>query len=380
MNIARHELGFFLVRQGLCRCVFRPRGGEDFPIMALPLSDGRMLSDEVLEAFRLRALHAHELGYTEAQIAELFGVTRETVSRWVVAYRQGGLDALPQDRTGRPQGSGRLLSDEQAQHLQQLLDHHSPQDLGIAAPLWSRRAVGELILREYDVDLPVRPVGAYLHRWGYTPKRPRRHSRDQDPEEVREWLEEIYPAIEEQAAAEGGTIFWCDETGVAADQQPGRGYARIGSASTQEVPDSHVRVNMISAISNEGAVRFMTYTETMTAGLFIQFLERLLKGVPGKIFLVVDWLRAHEAKEVEEWWLAHEERIELCFLPRYSPERNADEYLNNDVKGQLKGEILPGSKPELRSRILTVMQRLLHLPRHVRNYFEHPCVQYAAAL
>ncbi len=65
--------------------------------------------------------------------------------------------------------------------------------------------------------MPVRPVGAYLHRWGYTAKRPRRHSRDQDPEEIREWLEDIYPEIEERAVAEGATSPWCDETGLAAD-------------------------------------------------------------------------------------------------------------------------------------------------------------------
>jgi hypothetical protein len=121
----------------------------------------------------------------------------------------------------------------------------------------------------------------------------------------------------------------------------------------------------------------MTYTETMTAELFITFLERLLASVPGKIFLIVDWLRAHEAKKVEEWWWAHEERIELCFLPPYSPELNADEYLNNDLKSQVHAEGMAGSKPELRSRILQVMQRLLHLPSHIRNYFEHPCMRYA---
>ncbi len=147
-----------------------------------------------------------------------------------------------------------------------------------------------------------------------------------------------------------------------------------------EVPDSHIRVNRISTITNEGAVRFMTYTETMTAALFITFLERLLRSTLGKILLLVDWLRAHEAKVVEEWWLAHEDQIELSFLPPHAPELNADEYLNNEVKGQVNAEGLPGSKPELRSRILRVMQRLLHLPAHVRNYFEHPCIQYAAAL
>jgi hypothetical protein len=237
-----------------------------------------------------------------------------------------------------------------------------------------------LIRKEYQIDMPVRTVGAYLRRWGYTPKRPRRHSKKQDPEEVREWLEHAYPGIEERAAEEGATIYWCDETGVAADQHPGLGYAREGQAATVDVPDSHVRINMIATITNEGAVRFMTYADTMTAALFITFLERLLRSTAGKVFLIVDRLKAHEAKAVEEWEQAHVDRIELFFLPRYAPELNADEYLNNDVKGQVNAEGLAESKPELRSRIQAVMQRLVHLPEHVRNYFRHPCIQYAAAL
>jgi hypothetical protein len=83
----------------------------------------------------------------------------------------------------------------------------------------------------------VRTVGAYLKRWGYTAKKPCRHARRQDPEEVRQWLEETYPALERRAGREGAAIFWCDETGVAADEHPARGYAREGTPATLAVPE-----------------------------------------------------------------------------------------------------------------------------------------------
>src|SRR4051794_4052718 len=150
--------------------------------MALSLPDARQLSDEVLEALRLRALRGCELGFTEADIADLLGVSQETVSRWWTAYTTGGLDAIPSDRTGRPEGSGRTLSDEQARRIQDQIDNHSPQELGIPAPLWSRRAVRDLIRQELGIVMPVRTVGESLRRWGYTAKRPRRHARQQDPE------------------------------------------------------------------------------------------------------------------------------------------------------------------------------------------------------
>lgn len=111
-------------------------------------------------------------------------MARETVSRWWTAYQAGGLEALPHDRTGRPPGSGRCLTDPQGQHIQRLLTQHSPEDLGIAAPLWTRAADRELIHKECGVLLAVRTVGKYLARWGFTAKRPGRHARQQDPEEV----------------------------------------------------------------------------------------------------------------------------------------------------------------------------------------------------
>ena len=39
--------------------------------MAIPLPDARELSDDVLEALRLRALHGGELGFTETEVAEI---------------------------------------------------------------------------------------------------------------------------------------------------------------------------------------------------------------------------------------------------------------------------------------------------------------------
>jgi transposase len=348
--------------------------------MALSLPDARQLSDEVLEALRLRALHGCELGFSEADVADLLGVSRETVSRWWTAYAGGGLDAIPGHRTGRPVGSGRTPSDDQARHIQQQIDDHSPEDLGSPAALWTRKAVRDLIRKQCGIEMPVRTVGEHLKRWGYTAEVPRRHAKGQGPEEVREWLEDTYPAIEERAADEGAEIHWCDETGAVADRQPHRGYARTGMPAVMEVPDPHIRMNQIATISNQGEVHFLTYKETMTAALFITFLERLVSETSRKVFLIVDRLKAHEAQAVNDWAAEHRDRIELFFLPRYAPERNPEEYLNNDLKGAINSSGLPGSQEELRTRMERFMSQLRRLPGHVRNYFQHPCVQYAAGI
>ena len=348
--------------------------------MVIPLPDARELSDEVLEALRLRALRGCQLGLTETQVAQILGVARETVSRWWSAYAEHGVQALPHHRTGRPLGSGRVLTDSQAEHIQQLLRTHQPEELGVASPLWTRRAVADLIQREFNLVLAERTVGRYLARWGFTAKRPRRHSRDQAPDEVQEWLEKTYPSIADRAEREGAVIHWCDETGVAADHLPATGYAPRGEPAMIDVPDRHIHTSQISTVTNTGNVRFMTYTETMKAALFLVFLNRLLRSTTGKVFLIVDRLRAHMTPAVQEWVAAHRERIEVFYLPRYAPELNPDEYLNNDLKEEVNKAGLPHDAKEVRSRIQEFMRRLLHLPEHATRYFRHPSVQYASAI
>ena len=346
--------------------------------MAIHLPDARQLSEEALDALRLRALRGIELGYSQVELAELLGVSNETISRWWTAYAADGITALPHGHRGRPPGSGRFLSEQQAQRIRECIDFHSPEQRGIPHALWTRRAVRDLIRREFDIDLAERTVGEYLRRWGYTSKKPARHARRQDPDEVEQWLEEDYPAIEAQAEQEDAEILWTDEVGVAADQHPGCGYAREGERATMEVPGPHIRVNQISAISNEGAVRFMTYTGMLNAALFLVFLKKLIAGATRKILLIADRLQAHKTPEVEAWVAAHREQIEVFYLPAYTPELNPVEYLNNDMKGAVNKASLPEDKGTLATRLLAFMNGIARVPKQVISYFLNPHVKYAA--
>ena len=59
--------------------------------MAISLPDARELSDDVLEALRLRAVRGCQLGFTETELADILGVRRETVCHWWSAYADGVL-------------------------------------------------------------------------------------------------------------------------------------------------------------------------------------------------------------------------------------------------------------------------------------------------
>src|SRR5215470_20382236 len=178
----------------------------------------------------------------------------------------------------RPMGSGRLLDTEQEQGLQQAIETKTPEEFQIASALWTRPAVRDLIRQQTGQRLPIRTVGEYLRRWGYTPQKPVRKAYKQDPQAVAEWLEKTYPDIERRAAEEGGEIHWGDETGVRSTCQHSRGYARPAATPELIVPGSRFSVNMVSTVTNQGKVRWMISTGTMNAALFIVFLTRLIAG------------------------------------------------------------------------------------------------------
>ena len=275
-------------------------------------------------------------------------------------------------------GSGRLLDREQEQGIRQAIETKTAQELEIPSALWTRQAVPELIHQQIGIRLPIRTVGEYLRRWGYTPQKPVRKAYKQDPKAIAEWLEKTYPAIERQAAKEGGEIHWGDETGVRSTCQHSRGYARPGATPELIVPGSRFSVNMVSTVTNQGKVRWMISTGTMNAALFLVFLTRLIAGAATKLFLIVDHLSVHEAAAVDQWLADKTDRIEVFYLPKYAPERNPDEYLNCDLKANINTDGLPKDRQELQGKLRRFMQRLAKLPARIASYFEHKYIEYAA--
>jgi transposase len=203
---------------------------------------------------------------------------------------------------------------------------------------------------------------------------------EQNPAAVRRWLAETYPAIRAQARREGGVVLWLDEMGVRSDAAAGRSWAPVGKTPVIKGTGKRFRVNMISAVSNAGRLRFRLFTGSFTGAVFIDFLGRLLRDGGGrKIHLIVDGHPVHRAKAVSAWVGRHADRIELHFLPGYSPELNPVELLNHDVKANAAGRRRPRSAGELRAELHGYLRRRQRQPQVLVRFFDHPSTRYAAA-
>lgn len=340
--------------------------------------DARKLPASAQEEKRKQAVRLRKKGLGHKEIAELVGVHSLTVGRWLQRYQRQGMAALKSKPRGRPSGAGRSLTLEQEKLIQKLITDKTPDQLKLAYALWTRQSVKEVIEQETGVKLAIRTVGKYLSLWGFTPQKPLKKAYEQNPEQVRRWLEEEYPAIKAQAKREDAEIYWGDETGIRNNAQHERGYAPKGQTPVVRLNAKRESTNMVSAINNQGKVRFHVYDRTMNADVLIDFMKRLTKDADRKVILILDNLRVHHAKVVRAWLEDHREMIEVFYLPSYSPELNPDEYLNCDLKGGVHSGKAIRSKAELKKRVISHMRMLQKKPSRVQKYFHHPKIQYAA--
>ena len=341
--------------------------------------DARKQSPVQLHERRKQVVRLHRKGYGVMQIVELSGLTYPTVRKAIDLYEQDGMAALAPMRRGRAQGKGRVLSAAQEATIQGLICDHRPEQLKMEFALWSRTAVAELIERECQIKLSVRGVGVYLKRWGFTPQKPIRRAYEQRPEAVQAWLDEQYPEIEKRARAEGGEIHWGDETALVNTDVRGRSYAPAGKTPvTKVVGGTREKLSMIATVTNKGQARWMIIDSAFNSDKFIEFLDALIEDAQKKIFLILDNLRVHHSKPVKAWAEEHEKKIELFYLPSYSPELNPEERLNADLKQAMGTKVPVRTKAKLRAAAEDHMAVIERDPERVKSYFQDPYVKYAA--
>ena len=350
------------------------------------MRDGRSLSEESLEMLRRQAHRLRlEDKRTWGEIASIVGVHLSTVMSWSRRFDIGSATAraleVSSAQRGRRFGQHRTLELADEVRLREIVVGGAPSALGLPYGLWSRRAVHEAVKVKFGVDMPMRTVGEYLRRWGFTPQRPAKRAIAQQPAQVQQWLAVDYPAIAQRAKAEGALVHWADETAIRQDTAWVRGYAPAGCTPTLEHATKRPRpgITMISALTNQGLLRFGFHDGAINAERFIGFMADLVNDTaPTKVFLIVDRLPAHRAAKVHDWLQDNKARIELFYLPAYSPQMNPDEWLNRDLKTELRTRPAARDRDSLKTIAQRFMQALASTPERIMNYFGNQHIAYAS--
>ena len=329
---------------------------QDINFIEIDARDSRELTPEALYERRLQYVRFRSAGISNNQASALVGFRVATGSDTWKKFQEQGLEGLKVKKRGRQYGNSRLLSFAQEKEMLSILAHHAPDEVGLPYSLWSREAVQRIIAERYGIKVALRTMTLYFSRWNFTYQKPAKRAYKQNPEEVKRWLEEEYPRIKAEASQEKAEIYWCDETGISNETNSRRGFSPRGQTPVVKVEVRKERVNMVSAVTNHGKVRFMLYLQTMTTVLLIMFLQRLMREAGRKIYVVMDNLRVHHSNKFKEWLKSNEDKICVYYLPPYSPELNPDEYLNGNLKKAVHSGNSPRTKKEIKKKTRRFMQ------------------------
>jgi transposase len=325
---------------------------------------------------RLAAIQMYDNGLTADRIAEILNVGRSSVFDWIAKYREGGLVSISTKfASGRPT----VLDDSEMVRLYTMINGKDPRTYSFGMALWTRALIRDLIKKIFAKDVSLVTVGRILKKLGMSPQRPLYRSWKQDPQRVEKWKREDYPAIKARAAAVGATILFADEASVRTDYHAGTTWAPVGQTPVVTGPAVRQAIKMVSAIGQRGELSFQIHEGSMNAERFIEFLASLVHDFDTPIFLVVDGSSVHKANIVKKYVASTEGKLELFFLPPYSPELNPDEWVNKNVKHDRIARAVPLTRDELKTVAVDALERLKKCPGIVRGFFGDPKLAYIHA-
>jgi hypothetical protein len=122
-------------------------------------------------------------------------------------------------------------------------------------------------------------------------------------------------------------------------------------------------------------MRGKIFSGALDARILIDLLERLMGNASKRIFLILDNVRVHPAKVVQQWLAENADKIEVFYLPIYSPDLNPDELLNADLKQQVTAAVPAKAPLQPVKTTSKVPSSIQNQPTKVERHFLHPDVR-----
>ncbi len=343
--------------------------------MKKKMIDGRKLKHEVLSELRKRAVARVQSGESPEVVVRAMGFSRPCIYNWLSMYRAGGWKALDaRKRGGRP----RKLKGNMIRWVYRTVVGSDPRQYKFPFALWTRNAIASLLTQRYGVRLSVNSVGRLLAQLGITPQKPLWRAYQQDPDRVRKWVQEDYPAIAKEAKRLSAEIWFGDESGLRSDYHAGTTWAPKGQTPVVQSTGARYRLNMLSAVNRRGRMRFMIEKKGLNADVVCQFLHRLMVGTTRPVFLIWDGHPIHKSGKVTDTVRSYDGKLRLYLLPGYSPELNPGEGVWREVKAHRLGRAGIFTFSEMKSKALGALHHLARRPDKVRSFFRTKSTLYAA--
>jgi transposase len=308
-------------------------------------------------------------------VRRIYNIPERTVFDWLSLYRAGGWDALKEGkRSGRP----RKLSAEDMQWVYNAVTLGNPLNYQFDFCLWTLNVLRTLIETERGIKLSKSAVSRLLGHLGLSPQRPIYKSYKQDPVKVEAYLSKTFPEAVAQAKALKAEIFFVDEASVRSDAHRGLTWGKVGETPVVRDSGGRFGLNVISAVSPRGDMRFSFVEGNMNSVGFIRFLKKLHKDAGKPILVITDNARYHRSEETQQFIDATDRQIVLVYLPPYSPELNPDEQVWNHGKAQLAKRLI-FTKDDMKQQLFSILYSIQKRVSLVKSFFRMPDAKYILA-
>lgn len=98
----------------------------------------------------------------------------------------------------------------------------------------------------------------------------------------------------------------------------------------------HHGAKLVGTLNYETGEIYVEEGDTYDAGVFLNFLQKIVSKYSGKIVMILDNARIHHAKLLQDFLENHKNRLTLMYLPPYSPDLNMIE----ELWGWLKNSVI----------------------------------------
>jgi transposase len=175
--------------------------------------------------------------------------------------------------------------------------------------------------------------------------------------------------VKKKAKNEGRTIVFIDESGLSERPHRCRTWAPRGQTPVLQF---HFNWKTLSAMAGVTwwNFYFRLFPGTIRSPQVVEFLEHLLRHLPGKLLIIWDGLRSHRSRLVWEFVRQQRGRLWLEFLPAYAPELNPVEYLWSHWKQHELPNFCPQSFGQLSRQARRALRRMRRRPTLVMAFWK----------
>lgn len=167
-------------------------------------------------------------------------------------------------------------------------------------------------------------------------------------------------------------LIFQDEVEIHRHPTLARMWAPVGQQPEVPAPGQNEKQVVYGGVDYATGKLIHTLADTKCGGEFLVFLVALLKAHAGrKIRLVCDNGRFHTTQAVRQWLAEHHDRIEVYWLPPYSPSLNLIERLWGHLKRTVLANVLYEDLDDLVAAFRKGAARVTSDRDHMGFMFDH---------